>query len=405
MGFVSNLKQKLSQTKDNHFLALELGSRTIKALIVKASEGKGYIIGAGTQDLTFEQTAKGQIRHIQSVAESVDIAIDKAIQLAGIRPKYAVINPVSPDITHQIQKIVYHREKPKTKINRAELTAIFSNINLKLSNKFKRDHDGYEMLNSIILDAQIDNTAVKNPLDFTGHELSFLVYQSYLPLIQLGAFQSVVDELKLNSAGFVSQPYAIFRAFNPQSFQYKNSLFIDIGGAVTEIIYCRDSQLSQIRTIDIGGDYFTNKLAESLDVSSGKAEQYKKDYVDGLLTADTETDLHNLFMDLSQDWLAAIEEVIDKLDWPDTPPKLYLSGGGSLLPEITSTLETSEGLAECRLNQIHAVDIEKIIDKTNSVNHPTYISVLALAHTGLTYNQSANQISSLYQKFIQTLRT
>jgi len=405
MDFVSNLKNKFTATPDNHFLALELGTRAAKALIVKSDGQKGYVLGAGHQDFLLDQIESGQIRHISSVAQSVDIAIEKAIDLAGVKPKYTVVNAVSPQQINQIQRVVFNRQQPKTKISRSELTDIFSVINQRLTTQFRRHYDGYELASSIILDCQVDQTTVKNPLDFTGRDLNFLIYQSYLPLIQVGAFQSVLDELKLTTAGFVSQPYAIFKAFDATLHQYKNSLFIDIGGALTEIIICSEGQLQNIDNINLGGDFFTSQLAEAIDEPFDKAEQYKKDYAAGLLAKETETQLQQLFMESVQHWLKHLEAKIDQITTSQLPPKIYLSGGGILLPEVEAALEKSPKFAGHKISRIHTIDIESIVDKTGQVNYPYYISSLALARTGLSFQNQSHPTAQLYQKFIQTLRT
>jgi type IV pilus assembly protein PilM len=58
----------------------------------------------------------------------------------------------------------------------------------------------------------------------------------------------------------------------------KNSVIIDIGAKATGINIVRSGLLQLTRNVNVGGDTMTDRIAQSLNITPARAEQFKKDF-------------------------------------------------------------------------------------------------------------------------------
>lgn len=58
----------------------------------------------------------------------------------------------------------------------------------------------------------------------------------------------------------------------------KNDVIIDMGAKVTGLNFVKDGVLQLTRNLNIGGDTITQRIAQALNVSVGRAEQFKRDF-------------------------------------------------------------------------------------------------------------------------------
>ncbi|QQS22805.1 type IV pilus assembly protein PilM [bacterium] len=60
--------------------------------------------------------------------------------------------------------------------------------------------------------------------------------------------------------------------------QTKNYVIIDIGGKVTGINFIKQGLLQLTRNLNIGGDTITEKISQTLNLQTARAEQFKRDF-------------------------------------------------------------------------------------------------------------------------------
>lgn len=58
----------------------------------------------------------------------------------------------------------------------------------------------------------------------------------------------------------------------------KNDVIIDIGAKVTGLNFVRQGSLQLTRNLSIGGDTITDRIAQALNLSTARAEQFKRDF-------------------------------------------------------------------------------------------------------------------------------
>lgn len=416
MGLFSFIKNNKSD--EQHFIALDIGSNNVRALIIRVDENKerGYVIGYGKECLPFANITQRQILNINSVVEKTGNAISQAVNLAGIKPNKVIVGIGGPKLICNINQASHVRKKPDKKIDHPELQNIFTQIQQqskdKLIKQLKNNKSKHkvELINAAIISILIDGDLVENPINFTGRELDFNFYASYAPLFQIGALQSVIDELKLDLVSIVNEPYALSKSFDLKQYQYRDSLLIDVGGDTTNITCIQNGMLEFTSCFDVGCRIFTKRLAREIDITLEKADQYLIDYSDDLLADETAKEFNKLFLDEARKWHNELAKDILSRKIDDCPRKIYLAGGGAMIPEIEQIITNNKTDKISFVNQpslktIHPVDIESIVDKTTQVTGPQDVNILSLANIGLKFIDSEGPASQFVKRIMQTIRT
>lgn len=93
------------------------------------------------------------------------------------------------------------------------------------------------------------------------------VKDNYIRLFELAGLQLEIIEI---------EALALIRSLIIE--QEKNSVIIDIGAKATGINIIRNGLLQLTRNINVGGDTITDRIAQALDITLARAEQFKKDF-------------------------------------------------------------------------------------------------------------------------------
>lgn len=145
------------------------------------------------------------------------------------------------------------------------------------------------------------------------------VRESYVKVFELAGLELEVIEI---------EALALIRSLISDAS--KNSVIIDIGAKSTGLNVIRNGFLQLTRNLNIGGDTITNKIAQSLNLSYLRAEQFKKDFgvSEAAFIPEAIKPILNLIKNEVKQLINIYQSHDTKLD------KLILVGGGSNLPGI-----------------------------------------------------------------------
>ncbi|MCL5666274.1 MAG: type IV pilus assembly protein PilM [Patescibacteria group bacterium] len=158
-----------------------------------------------------------------------------------------------------------------------------------------------------------------------------------------------------------------------------NCVIIDIGAKTTGLNIIENGFLRLSRNLNIGGDTITNKIAQSLNISLARAEQFKKDFGVSSSTFIPETikPVLNIIKGEVKQLLTIYQSHNLKVD------KILLVGGGANLPGITEYF-SDLGISIERGDPLKAVgysqDLESVL-KRYSLNLPIAIGLALRSET------------------------
>lgn len=410
-----NLFKKTRSQKHN-ILALDIGTEFVKALIVETDGQKGTIIGVGERRQKLQDIQSNAITDIASVIENCHSAIRDAERIADTAPEQVLIGVAGELVKGTTTTITYIRKSPGDKIDMEELKNIIHKVQWKAYDKAREElayETGYneidvKLVNAAIVDVRIDGYKVSNPIGFEGKEITINIFNAFAPLVHYGALQTIAAELDIELMGITSEPYALARSINHEESGTMSAIFIDIGGGTTDIAVVRDGVLEGTKMFNLGGRSFTKRLAQELNISFGEAEQIKVSYSEEQLEQRSSKIVRDAMQSDAEVWLAGIALTLSEFENVDTfPARVFLSGGGSRLPELKEALESRDWYKKLPFARKPSISFMKtkyitsLTDETGKIKDQQDITPMALAHLAVEYTGEEKVLSTLLQKVVR----
>ncbi|MEK7523653.1 MAG: cell division FtsA domain-containing protein, partial [Patescibacteria group bacterium] len=384
--------------KPDLFLALDIGTEFVKALVCETRGKTAAIRGVGKQRQKQGDMQSGAVMDIGGVIENCAKAIEEAHQQADGYPTEVIIGIAGELVKGMTHRTTYVRKEPDTKIDLSELKNIIHKVQWK-SFEDTRAQIAYEtgfneidvkLVNAAIVDVRIDGYRVTNPIGFQGKEVQISIFNAFAPLVHFGALQTIAAELELNLMAITAEPYAVARCLENDEPSQLSAIFIDIGGGTTDIAVVRNGSLEGTKMFTIGGRTFSKRLAGTLNISFQEAEEIKLAYSAGKLEKQSEKIVRSAMESDSEVWLAGIALTLSEFHNLDLlPSRILLCGGGCHLPEIKSALEQKTWMRELpftkppSITMLSPKQIPHVQDLTKSLTDPQDITPMALANLGL----------------------
>lgn len=337
-----------------HALALDIGTEYVKVVLFRIDgERAGTVVGSGKQKQKLSDMHGGSVTDIQGVIHNCEIAIDQAVQQAGVEADQAVIGIAGELVKGVSNTITHTRKKPQERLMPEEIQEIVSAVQqqaLEMNKRALAWETGHaeidvQLVNSAVVGMTIDGYRVQNPLGFSGRNITVTVYNSFAPIVQLGAIQTVAEALGLDLLSVAAEPYAVSRCLGEEESADLSGIFIDIGGGTTDIAVVRGGGLEGTKMIALGGRTFTKRIASELKLSFKEAEEVKLAYSSGSLDEKKAKRVAEALAIDVDIWISGVELALEEFSHSERftdnkvmPPRLYMAGGGSLLPEIKDAL-------------------------------------------------------------------
>ncbi len=200
-----------------------------------------------------------------------------------------------------------------------------------------------KLVNTAVVDVQIDGYRVTNPIGFQGRDVSIQIFNAFAPMVHLGALQTIAQDLDLNLVSIAAEPFAVAKSVGGQDSGEFSAIFIDIGGGTTDIALVNNGGVEGTKMFAIGGRAFTKRIAQVANTSFEKAEEMKLAYSAGKLEGKAKAAVEEAVNADIKVWLSGVELSLGEFDRVDhLPAKILLCGGGTGLPQIMTALKGSE---------------------------------------------------------------
>jgi len=420
MALLQNLLGR-KKTGANYAIALDIGTEVVKALIfrIDSEEGKGIVVGVGRAQQKPGHMTSGAVSDIAGVITTCQQAIDRAAQKLDALPEQCIMGIAGELVKGTTVTVRYERLRPQLKIDMPELKNIvqkvqwkaFDRVRQQLSWETGHSEIDIKLINASIVDVRIDGYRVTNPLGFQGKEVSISVFNSYAPLIHLGALQTIANELDLDLLSIAAEPYAVARSLGTESAIEFSAIFIDVGGGTTDIAVVRNGGIEGTKMFALGGRAFTKRLSTELGISFEEAEKLKLKYSFGELGAHLMNRVRQILEDDCKVWLSGIELALGEFSSSDLMPnRILLCGGGAHLPEIKKVLSSNKWPEDLpfsnsiKVDFINPSDVINIVDKTSQLNDPQDITPMGLSNLALEFVGEERVLGSILRKVVRMMQ-
>ena len=412
------LKKKKLSEGGGSFIALDIGTDEVKALVVLSEGRKGRVVGIGRKRQKLGDMQSGTVTDIAAVIGNCHDAIRDAERMAGVHAPQVIMGIGGELVKGATTTVSYLRRDPTSKIDLAELKNIvhkiqwkaFDQVRSQLSTETGYNEIDVKLVNAAIVGVKIDGYKVTNPIGFQGKEVTVSIFNAFAPLIHYGALQTIAAEIDKELIAITAEPYAITRALENDDSKF-GAIFIDLGGGTTDIAVVRDGMLEGTKMFTLGGRTFTKRLAQSLNISFNEAEEIKVAYSTNKLEKQSHKIVREAMKSDCEVWLSGVALTLSEFENVDVlPSRILLCGGGAKLPEIREVLETSEwakSLPFAKKPQVSFVNskyISGLTDETKKLDQPEDLPAMALASLGLEFTMEEQVLSKVLKKVVRLMQ-
>ena len=403
----------------NYFIALDIGTEFVKALVCSAEGTKCRVLGVGKKRQKLGEMQSGAVTDIAAVINNCQEAIKDAEKLAGVSCDKLIMGIAGELVKGATTTINYIRREPDTKIDLTELKNIVHKVQWKAFDEVRAQlafETGYneidvKLVNAAITNVRIDGYKVANPLGFQGKDVTISIFNAFAPLVHYGALQTIAAELDLELMAITSEPYALARSLGYEDGGNFSAIFIDVGGGTSDLAMVRDGCIEGTRMFTLGGRTFTKRLAQALNIAFEEAEEIKIAYSEERLERQSHKIVREAMKSDCEVWISGVALTLSEFDNVDVlPSKILLCGGGSHLPEIKEALDSREWIHELpfaikpQVSFMNPKMISNVIDDTKLLKDLQDITPMALANIALEYLSEEQLLSKLLKKVVKLMQ-
>lgn len=413
---------KLFQGKNNHFLALDIGTEVVKALVFQINQeaGKATVVGTARVRQKLGNMESGAVADIAGVIDTSRAAITEACAQANIPSVHRSIVGIAGELVKGTTTTVhYNRVNRDLSIGLPELKTIVQKVQEKALERIQKElaaetgqsEIDIQLINAMIVDVRIDGYRVRNPLNFKGGDVSMGVFNAYAPTLHLEALRTIASDLHLELLTIAAEPYAVARSIEVDDSMDFSAIFIDIGGGTTDIAVVRHGGLEGTKMFALGGRAFTKRLAQELGVSFDEAENIKLQYAWGKVSPEDTERMNAFFAEDCRLWLSGVEFALAEFSTNDLlPTKVFLCGGGSGLPGIKTALQSSEWSSHLPFAKppvigfLQPKDITGVVDMTETLCNSQDITPMGLANLLVHFENEEKLLATMLRRTVENIQ-
>lgn len=405
---VTRKASKQEQEDDQLLVALDIGTEFVKALIGRMTEDGLEIIGVGRvhQELTDMQA--GAIADIASVVKNCDEALTQAEEQAGVSTNTAVLGIAGELVKGITTTVRVKRKNPERELDMKEVERIIGVVqeraqqraNQQLAWELGGKDVEIRLVNSALVNIEIDGYPVTSPVGFKGKEVVVQLYTAFAPMIHIGALERTAKELNLDLVAVAAEPFAVSRAVigdDPNASM--SAILMDVGGGTTDIAVINDGGVQGTKMFGIGGRAYTRSLERDLGISFVQAEEIKLGLSQHKVPESKVPLVEKSLQKTLDVWTSGVELALAEFTTLDhLPRRIFLCGGGSSLDMLMRQLESSNWYADLPFTRkpvVQHIKPENVIgikDTTKTITDHTFITAMGLLRVGLdTLQQESSQ--------------
>lgn len=349
MKFLRRFPQGTKQRPTAYSL-VDIGRDTVKAVValVKPNQPEVEIIGCGLAETGGHDISGGRLE-AAAVTAPVNAALtqaeDSTEAVAGYKivPDDVIFALAGRASIGQLFTVQQTRLKTQEPITAKELAHLRARAErLVRQNLAHLPVEGGQWQALAVTDAgiRLDDHLVLEGLGLTGQELSLSVFGVAGQAGALRALQVLANRLDLEVANVVAASQAL-AAVTPQA----EAVILDTGLSGTDICLIRDNALVAAGSTPFGGSFFTQAIAQALSLDLAEAEKLKRAFVANALPEEKVGQLEAVLGTARCRWYDAVMDFLaESARGKPLPRKIYLTGGGNLLPGLDKLLRTDPAL-------------------------------------------------------------
>lgn len=343
----------MAEDKLQYFVGLDIGTTAVRCVVGELSSDSNMPTVIGFARAENSGMRKGNVAHIEEVAQAVISAVQEAERMSGREIKHATVNVNGSHVEGVNSKGVVAISSPDRVINiedrmRVEEAATVVQLpaNKEIIQVFAKNYR---------LDGQEN---IKDPVGMHGVRLEVDTHIIVASTPALKSLEQVMERAELRASHRTVTSLAAGEATLDRKQKESGVCVLDIGAATTNLLVIEDGEVEHVAIIPMGGTHITNDLAIGLKTDLDIAELIKLKHASLSKSSIGETS----FVVKGQEFVfdrammrliveARVEEILEYCDKElkkihrsrKLPGGIVLTGGTAKLPGLVDfTKETME---------------------------------------------------------------
>jgi cell division protein FtsA len=332
------------------FVVVDIGSSMVRAAVVEMGDRQISVLSKA--ELPQEPGAMwgGMIGNLDTLVTTMEEVLNRAMTQSGVETEQMVLG-LGGSLVGGVTTLAHvNRPDPRQKVDDKELALMLQQVaqsalgdaETDASEQMALPKDSLRLVNSGLTSINLDGYTLASPVGFSGKEVEIGLFNAFVSDSTLVALQKMLADLNVDLTALASEPYALAQAlvFSGSKPQQVSALLIDVGAGSSSVTLVQQGVVTGSATFPVGGRSVTAAIAQLLSVPADEAEHIKQEFAAGKAG---EAQRHKLQRAVEREigvWLKAFKMSLISLEPQGAMPEIvYLTGGGSQLPELTKELE------------------------------------------------------------------
>ncbi|MDO6448422.1 cell division protein FtsA [Oceanobacillus profundus] len=331
--------------------ALDIGTRSVTGIILESLDNKFKVIDYYMKEHTERSMRDGQIHNVVAVAQVIQEVKEKLEERAGSPFTKTCVAAAGRSLkTVEASASISLHHHPITDldvIKHLELTAV-QHAQQTLAKKDKNnDYNNYYCVGYSVLNYKLDQEQIGSLIDQSGEEAAVEIIATFLPKIVVESLLAALRRADLDMEALTLEPIAAIHVLIPESMRRLNVALVDIGAGTSDIAITDRGTVVAYGMVPIAGDEVTEAISDHYLLDFPKAEDTKRAIVNnGEYTVADILGFESVitYETLAKDIASSVERLAEAIATEilqlnaKVPRAIMLVGGGSLTPNLTTTL-------------------------------------------------------------------
>jgi len=386
--------------KEKYFCGLDLGAQRIKVSLIRSRDA-GHHELVGVYETDTHGFKDGSVSDLGELSECIHSAVGKLAQKTGAKFKEVQLG-IDGDLVQvrETNTEIPLIDKGSKVIARRDIQKL--NKQARLLGIKMEEEILHDLPQRYLID---ENSSALNPLGLYGRKLGV---SSLLIIANANRVRNIIKAVNQAGLDVVNVFFGSYTssdiALTPKE-KDEGCVLIDIGARVTSVLIFKEGILRFVSKINLGGEHFTGRIADQLNLPFNLAEEIKKSYAVAIRPEhhgqeEILVKRENSYVPIKRELIytsiePAIEQLLESIQATIKDSNYHnqidggivMVGGGSLLPGLMERIGEVTHL-DVRLGKINNMA------HTNLRNAAIYATVIGLARGGFTKSFGAKASSN-----------
>ncbi|PYG86838.1 cell division protein FtsA [Ruminiclostridium sufflavum DSM 19573] len=385
-------EKKASYDIEDLIFSLDIGTRSVVGIVGYYEKECFKVVAAEIVEHKSRAMLDGQIHDIVKVAEVISEVRGKLEKSLGITLSKVAIAAAGRVLKTSQVKLEYDidadSEISEEIVGGMEVDAVQS-AQVKLDDELDDEKTVFYCVGYSVVNYFLNGYVISSLLGHKGKKMGVEVLATFLPRVVVDSLYTVMDKVGLKVHSLTLEPIAAISVTIPKELRLLNLVLVDIGAGTSDIAVTQSGSVVAYGMVPIAGDEITEKIAHSFLVDFNTAEKIKIDISSGTETIKFKDILGKNNEISNQEALGMLDSTIALLADSiaekilefnkKAPNAVFLIGGGSQIPGLTSKIADGLGIHEDRVAVRGRDVIHNIKTKLKKLSGPEAITPLGIA--------------------------